>query len=457
MSTNRISRYTDPTPLKTVWNCIESTHVHPHAEYENNIERTFQIPGFEYHDEERTEETFFKGKRDWKDFEHYKAFRSSSCLGGPEMFHQFVDYYPHIWGAWMGNGRVGMQPADSEVSSFGEPSMPTQGMRDPFRAYQSNGDIIPNPIDLESLIQRGLIATMPEAKQELSIINSAIELRDFRSLPRTLDNIRKLAVNRFSTLRNWFRGGADGYLQLKFNVLPLLSDISGIHSAVIQLEKRVNRLLSEAGQPRRRHMSFTWSEYPDGRDDSSGYLGLPPFSSSWGATLSNPYNYFYLTRIVRHSQSVFHFEVEYNYNYTQYQREHAHLLTLLDNIGINFDPKIIWNAIPWSFVVDWVFDVSRWLDQFKVSNMEPQINIRRCLWSVKRSRDLYFERVNTSLYGSQFTYAKTCSMPAVKETAYKRRIFMPSYNSLLASGLTSNEVSLGAALVLSRRRRSKRR
>jgi hypothetical protein len=44
-------------------------------------------------------------------------------------------------------------------------------------------------------------------------------------------------------------------------------------------------------------------------------------------------------------------------------------------------------------------------------------------------------------------------LPAVSQTAYRRSLFTPSISSILSSGLTSTEASLGAALVISRKRR----
>jgi hypothetical protein len=37
----------------------------------------------------------------------------------------------------------------------------------------------------------------------------------------------------------------------------------------------------------------------------------------------------------------------------------------LDSFGVNKDPSIIWNAIPFTFVIDWFFDVSAWLHSFR--------------------------------------------------------------------------------------------
>jgi hypothetical protein len=468
MSVERTTRSTDAAaPFFIDWACAYSVH-EPGAEHTENgdgVAHTLYTPvGFVYQHEIIRRDPTVSSKQNWNDFDHYKSFRSDTAPGGyiPSFF-QWVDYYPHIWKSQNTIGRFGVtgwHPTNEFASPFGEPQMPVEGMHDPY-VEETEDQVCPDPAVLDKLIERGLNSILPEVKQELSSINSALELRDFASLPRTLRAIRNLVVNPRATLRSWFRGGADGYLQAKFNVMPLLSDIRGLYTAVRNVEKRVNHLVNGAGQPQRRHFTYSWSEYPDGREDSFEYYGLPTSGISYETW--NPgtlWSKYYLTRIVRNNPSVFHVEIEYNYNYTQYQREHALLLSLLDEIGINLDPKIVWNAIPWSFVVDWVLGVSRWLDQFKVSNMEPQINIRRALWSIRRTRNVYFEQTCLPVYPLQpypiDPIART--LPVVSESSYKRRAFMPSTNSLSASGLSPTEISLGAALVLTRgRHRNKRR
>jgi hypothetical protein len=139
--------------------------------------------------------------------------------------------------------------------------------------------------------------------------------------------------------------------------------------------------------------------------------------------------------------------LEYSTYYTAYQREYAHGLALCDALGVNLDPSIIWNAIPWSFVLDWVANVGEYLSRFKTGFMDPTINIHQYCWSVKRERDIFVSYEST-LPGIG---ANSTQYPAVNETAYRREVDFPSASSILTSGLSLNELSLAAALVLSRR------
>jgi hypothetical protein len=166
-------------------------------------------------------------------------------------------------------------------------------------------------------------------------------------------------------------------------------------------------------------------------------------------------------RIVSSFPSEFHAEIEYTYKYAQFQVEFAQLLGLLDAFGINLNPATIWRAIPFSFIVDWVINVGRWLDRLKLRNMEPAINIRRYCWSIKRSRriDCTIGRfsANYSPNSSVFAPDHSIPLPSVSETSYGRWITLPDRTSIESSSLDSEEFTLGAALLLSRRRSRSRR
>lgn len=320
---------------------------------------------------------------------------------------------------------------------------------------------IPGPAGLDSLQSSFFKRVLPTIKSDLSLVNSIYELKDFKSLPST---VKKL-VTGFRKLPSWlsssygyFRkralsflvreGAAENYLQWKFNLAPLLSDIAGVYSALSGYERRLNDLISRAGQPQRRHYDFKWSEFPDTTeygDDNWFILGdFHPLEPRYRCRAS---------RVVTYSPTVVHFEIEYNFNYTRFQIEHARLLSILDSLGVNLNPSIIWNAIPWTFVVDWVIGVSRWLDQFKIANMQPQINISRCLWSVKRQRIITCSRQVSNRFDVATYDDPWMSLPSVHETSYRRQTFMPGFDSITSSGLNSQEFTLGAALVITRRRR----
>lgn len=398
--------------------------------------------------------------RTWKSFQNYKIESSIPTMSSSVVLH---------------NTDFGFQP--SYVALHHDPfyGLPSNSYFGPLGRFNSNlpnmiersaTGFVPPPADLDALIQRAIRSMMPDIKAKLSSINSIIELKDFVSLPKSIDStflifdkIKKIFSANYvkKTLKQivneLVRSSSDNYLQLKFNIQPLISDIYGVYSAINGLERRINDLVAREGRIQKRHFSFRWNEFPDVPSDER----LVNDSFTANPWLGHRYNWStYAERQVINSSSIFHVEMKYNYNFTSYQREHARVLLLLDSLGVNLNPQIIWNAIPWSFVVDWVLGVSQWLGQFKVLNMEPQINIIDFLWSVKRQRSIYMStKVGNAIDNWVFPAPTKKLVCVTNETSYRRQVGYPSYNSFLTSGLSSTELSLGAALVLSRRRRRK--
>jgi hypothetical protein len=122
-------------------------------------------------------------------------------------------------------------------------------------------------------------------------------------------------------------------------------------------------------------------------------------------------------------------------------------LALLDSLGVNFNPRTLWNAIPWSFVIDWFVKIGDWLNTFEVKWMKPTIQIMDLMCSVKRSR-----KISVSFTGWDdrlITDGRIYVYPAVKETAFKRFPITLDEASVTLSGLSLTEFSLGAALATS--------
>jgi hypothetical protein len=137
----------------------------------------------------------------------------------------------------------------------------------------------------------------------------------------------------------------------------------------------------------------------------------------------------------------FNATLDYSYNVRNLSSLSDETAALLDALGIFWSPAIIWNAIPWSFVIDWVLGVSRWLDQFKTRNLEPVTNIYQYCWSYHIRREIVLS----------CGYQSVTDILRFTEETYKRQVVVPDYvRAFSTSGLNSREFSLAAALGLSR-------
>jgi hypothetical protein len=332
---------------------------------------------------------------------------------------------------------------------FGDWDLPIKGL--PvlcvFTDTDKHVDILPAS-KLTSWSNGALRALLPGIRPRLSIINSILELKDFKSLPRTLTKIKDLGSNLLKgkiwgnrTLRRILHSSADGYLQSEFNIKPLLSDIAGIQSAIAGVRQEVQKLLENEGKVRRLHYRSTLNEYSSNVETHHSVEAPVYYGEPYGVTVKRITNYSPIQLVAT---------IEYHYELEPWARDQAVLRGFMDAMGINLNPTIIWNAIPWSFVVDWVVNVSSFLDQFKTRNLEPKTHIHGYMVSQKMTRTLDTE------YSLDATHEPSpdpdpVQMVHVNEDAYIR----VNKNADLirwfeTSGLSLKEFSLAIALAVSR-------
>lgn len=234
------------------------------------------------------------------------------------------------------------------------------------------------------------------------------------------------------TPRDLLRSASQGYLQWSFAIAPLLSDIKAVQAAMKDVVRQLNWLKSNAGKRLTVHYRRPLTKlYGNSSEEVSLTRESYVANSSLGAS-----------REVSYSACSFNATLDYDfavYNLSPFSDETA---ALLDAFGVNLNPAILWNALPWSFVVDWIAQVGGWLDQFKLRALEPVTTVHQYCWSYSVSR-----RVVVG-YG----WDAVQPVAATEERAYKRRVLRPTGSRTLRwSGLNLKEFSLAAALGLSRR------
>jgi len=70
------------------------------------------------------------------------------------------------------------------------------------------------------------------------------------------------------------------------------------------------------------------------------------------------------------------------------------LRAIIDSLGVELNPRIIWDALPFTFVVDWFFGVGSWLSRFKIDALELPVSLVDSCLQVKDelSVDWYWRR-----------------------------------------------------------------
>lgn len=376
----------------------------------------------------------------------------------------FVDANP--WGTWTNFNKptswcmVNQSPSTYDLR-YGDWDNPIKGLPVLYSVGPDGVKHVVDPPDLQNLIDDSLNAMLPGIRPNLSILNSLYELKDLRTLPETINRVERtvsvldkaLRANRAlplikriaklgseakRLLRLALGAVSDVYLQKEFNLDPLVGDVMKTYSSIQNVKKQVDSLLRNEGKIQKRHFRrFLNQSYPAYKDESFSIDGSPLTVLGTNTT----------GRLTQYVDPLFCATLIYSYRLNGIERENALLRGLLDSLGVNLNPQIIWNAIPWSFVVDWFVDIGRFLrDNTMMRNIEPYTYIQAYCWSfkVKRLISTYISWIG-SPHGNGCTRVPVTGLV---EVAYKRAPMVPDIiRSLRVSGLSLKEFSLSAALL----------
>lgn len=408
-------------------------------------------------------------RSNWNGFEHYKRW-----IPKPPIPMSLV--VPN-WGFLASSGYYEESTVESSLwgcnpwaswknTAFGSFDNPIVGLP---RLVGIGPEIVNLPSNyrdyVEEAIKFFLPNIAPEVNPEVSMINAIIELKDFKHLPKLavkmqsfMKHILSKGWSPSSTIKQLLHLGADTNLTYQFGIAPMIGDISGFHRALRKARKRAKALLSLEGKTFKRHFNCPMNAaFPYDEKSASGSSLQYWCKGTQTCSNSTSMNVLGTTTVTRQAYTHFahfHAEIEYNVYFSQYQRENATLLTLLDQIGLNFNPRILWDATPFSFLVDWVAKVGNYVNQFKMEHMEPLVIVKRFLSSMSVYRSIHLnQRFSGPASGAG---TKGMSLPVFHESAYRRVVGIPSYYStvvrdLEVAGLSLRKVSLLSSLLYSRK------
>jgi plasmid stabilization system protein ParE len=304
------------------------------------------------------------------------------------------------------------------------------------------------------LVQSSLKAMTPGIRpaNNISLLNSIYELKDYRNLAVTVRNlIRRIRTYPIKNTRlfynrqfvNWWNTVRDAplqsacrimagqYLNAEFNLLPLMQDICSVQKALSDYREQFRKLARDANTRKTHHFKRELrDQFPDSYDSET----CPTTNAIVSPSLSYGRSVTYLVR-------QFNATLVYSYSLPLGAGDENLPWALMDALGVNLNPAIIWRALKWSFVVDWLVGVSQYLDRFKVRNIEPSVIIHSYCASA------HVKRVITTNMG--FGTSNPC-FEQTEETYERVPGLQNAYSSIRLSGLSPMEFSLGAALAASR-------
>jgi hypothetical protein len=299
--------------------------------------------------------------------------------------------------------------------------------------------------------QGALSSMLPSMAKGVSLVNFILELKDFKHLVKGREaliasfkrTIRRLkGKNREKSL---IKLASEGVLLKEFAIDPFISDVSKIIKDLINLESRLAELIRRQGTPQTRHYSIPIevSGVSPGRQYiASNLLG----SYTWSGKVHQIWEFYAREYLLLPT-----YTATVRYTYRLNMEYITRTRVILDTLGVRLDPSILWNAIPFSFMVDWFVDIQGLLARFSTDNLGIDVSIEDFCSSVKSV--VLFDYVAQHREQVQpytapwYYYGVAVPLGRVRTSHYERRTKVPSiFSALKTSGLSGREAFLTSAM-----------
>jgi hypothetical protein len=180
---------------------------------------------------------------------------------------------------------------------------------------------------------------------EVSVPNFIIEFAQISSLWKI-----------WNTRRSFVPNVANKNLQYQYGFIPTIGDISGMISAIRNLQQKIRDWNRSVGRLRRRKRTVL--------SDTISKSGSSVVSN-WGTV---NWNVNFTRQITAH--------ITYRPLPIQAMANTERLLRgTLDSLGFELNPAILWDAIPFSFIVDWFLNIGGYLEGIKFDTLELPIKL----------------------------------------------------------------------------------
>lgn len=262
----------------------------------------------------------------------------------------------------------------------------------------------------------------------VSLANFLYELKDMKGMIPSIDkkSISKTASNNF--------------LAFEFGVLPFVSDIKAILDMSAAVDKRLQHLIEMNGKTSKLtfertlvvegpSMTFSRSLYDPRTQDTDTPGGFVRFVGNGGKCN---------LRIGASLQQ----------DLTGLKDAMSTMKALAASGGFNHPARVVWNAIPYSFVVDWFFHVGKLLDSLTIQPFGGEYNVSNVGYSVKSTATFTAHQIHTN-----GTVPVDNTLGTVRASRYIRKPGFPASSLFLTNGtLTPMQQVLALAMLNQRRR-----
>jgi len=266
------------------------------------------------------------------------------------------------------------------------------------------------------------------------------ELRDLPSIP--LRNLRKL---------NFFRGLGHEYLNVQFGWKPFVNDLKKMYQVYTELDKRLAQLKRDNGRAIRRHVSL--EESTDTSTTTTSSNDMAAFWPTPNGIVGSVQKSTLLTQSTSYTKTWYAARYRYyipEINSSQWTKRATRVL-----YGINPSPEIVWELLPWSWLIDWFSNVGDIVSNLSTNAVDNLVADYAYVMQHTRVETQYMATGQLGAASSKFGWRKL-AYPAASLTEsveWKRRQWATPYGFGVDFGtLSPYQVSILGALGMSRSR-----
>lgn len=247
-------------------------------------------------------------------------------------------------------------------------------------------------LDIDAELVRAYDTIRPAITSDMSLLVTIAELKDVKSLftePLSFaDKVVRLVGRKrakgmtFSTL---FRDPdlipfiakslAKGKLYNEFGLKQTQRDICALYSTFFSLDRVVREILSATGT-NTRHYSL-----PLFKSEADEFTHV---FQDFNWIISRLWRTVFSCKFVCTIKYTSELTDAFGQPISPNDPEIVRLGAALDTLGVNMNPAILWDLVPFSFVVDYFVGIGDWLERFKRTNLNLSFSVVDSCYSVKR-------------------------------------------------------------------------